>query len=381
MANFTYISPYFIVTNLQSALATICIAFIIGCATQDAPTKLEKRRAEAFSNQYLRRPWDGSLAKQVLSGVDSSINLNRMYYCLVDNTKTKFVAFFAQTLTRKEFWAMRATENPFKPGGSVTVRMESNVDARVLDLPGTYAYIVKGLEYQNKWYYLKDEATFLDSITPSGTEHLFINRLQEWNFFKEKDTKFNPDFWETALFGKVEDLRKHPDWLEKKHMWEAEEKRYRKYIGLYKIVADATMARHEEDLTRFEQQINQKFLVPLMESRYNDQLKPKITYIKGPRPILIFPGGRNVVIAPMTSKEKNGKFLLHYFVILPGSNEVYEWSYFPKAPKENTNFQEHDELNTITKWGNEETLDDRVFWEKYVLLKDNGQYKYLKLVK
>jgi hypothetical protein len=76
---------------------------------------------------------------------------------------------------------------------------------------------------------------------------------------------------------------------------------------------------------------------------------------------------------------------LHYYVIFSNSNEVYEWTYF--QPKEIANGNHFGEavvaqINTLTEWNfSYDNLDDENFWQKYVLLKEGGKFKFLKKIK
>ena len=123
-------------------------------------------------------------------------------------------------------------------------------DSGYLDaIPQTYAYIVKGVKYKNKWYYEKSNVTYFEPEDNEEGRLQFFNNLQEWNFFGEGSTRPNPDFWETSLFAKIQDKRKDPDWDKYgTTIWKSEEEENRKYIGMYEIVADQLKEKNQPQI-------------------------------------------------------------------------------------------------------------------------------------
>jgi len=100
-------------------------------------------------------------------------------------------------------------------------------------------YVVLGVLYESKWYIQKRKVTYFNSDDLETGKKKYFDNLQEWHFFKEGSTEFNPDFWETYFFSKIQDLTKDPDWDKYgETIWKYEEKENRNYIGIYKIVAD-----------------------------------------------------------------------------------------------------------------------------------------------
>lgn len=100
---------------------------------------------------------------------------------------------------------------------------------------------------------------------------------------------------------------------------------------------------------------------------------------------LIFPDSKDVILAPILFDVGDNKKEVHYFILIPNENQsydVYKWNYFP--PFEAKNGSKYGEeinkqLNEITFWNfGFDTLEDRNFWDNYVLLKEGDTYKYLK---
>ena len=245
------------------------------------------------------------------------------------------------------------------------------------DIPKTYAYIVKGVKYEDKWYYEKSNVTYFEAKTLNDGQHFFFNNLQKWNFFKENSTEFNPDFWETELFKKVPDLKKDPDWEKYgESMWKTDEINKRPYIGFYDIVANKMQEAIEKDNLEFEKKKKELF------TKFYENLKSKDskTYNKISEHSLIDPTDKSVVINPTLITNKEGVKTIHYFVILVNQNNIFEWNYFePKVVIDNLyGSQVVDQINSLTDWNfSVDNLNDSEFWNRYVLLKTEAKYKYL----
>lgn len=100
----------------------------------------------------------------------------------------------------------------------------------------------------------------------------------------------------------------------------------------------------------------------------------------------IFPANKRTVLLVTGAKgqTENG-YTVRYLLYMPGEGSIYEWEYFPSC---NSSFYDAgsviDQLKTVTYWDNPGylhsscTLDDDRFWKQYVLLQENGEYKYLR---
>jgi hypothetical protein len=189
-----------------------------------------------LTNEYYKKGFDKALIYPVISK-DSNINLNSLYQLIVNDDQSKFVAFFLEKAQPQDFKGV--SEN--KRDANVNIISGKNIkDSGYLNsIPQTYAYIVKGVKYKNKWYFEKSSVTYFEPQDGEEGRFQFFNNLQEWNFFSEGLTTFNPDFWETSLFAKIQDKRKDPDWDKYgKSIWKSEEEENRPYIGMYEIVVD-----------------------------------------------------------------------------------------------------------------------------------------------
>ncbi|MHC8950041.1 hypothetical protein [Sphingobacterium hungaricum] len=197
------------------------------------------------------------------------------------------------------------------------------------------------------------------------------------NFFKENSTEHNSDFWETELFAKVVDLKKDPEWDKYgETIWESDELNNRPYIGEYEIVANTLRIEAEEENAKFYETTEPRY------SEFYSKLKstnPKeFTNISVHS--LVFPIDRSVTINPILATDNKGKKTLRYYVIVNGSSDIYEWTYFqPKEiPEDEFGNQVIEQIGSLTNWNfSADNLNDSEFWNNYVLKKANDVYVYL----
>jgi hypothetical protein len=165
-------------------------------------------------------------------------------------------------------------------------------------------------------------------------------------------------------------------------MRETEERDDRDYIGLYEIVADKMKKDAEIAANEFNYKILKELLIPF----YNKQVQLKANHIfevKKPEAFsLIYPKDKHVILNPVEVINQDGITQIRYFVLFRTSNEIFEWTYVQHTPlgkREYAGEQIIKTLGALTKWTFAcKTLDDTVFWNEKVLLKDGATYKYLK---
>jgi hypothetical protein len=339
---------------------------------------VEKRTAFIETNIYPQAV-DATLIKQVIPVTDKSINLTDLYQCFRNSDNSKFVGFFIKTMDKKD--AKSLLEEKEDQHVKVITSKDIHEPGYLDQKPQTYAYIVKGVIYNGKWYYAKSEATYFDAANLKEGKLEYLNNLQQWAFFKDDTTEPGPVFWETKLFEKIADKRKDPNWEKYKDMWATEEKEDRDYIGLYSLVADQLKKEREAEVSTFRDQLSTRYLLPF----YNKQAKLKLNHIIkfDFRDFnLIYPKDRHVVINPMSVTDEKGAITIRYFVLLPQTNEIFEWLLVKPTPLNKNDYTDNPitkTINTFTKWDfSYPTLDDSAFWNDKVLLKENGNYKYLK---
>jgi hypothetical protein len=223
--------------SLSQALGNIVYTININSPTLKKERLLSQERLQIIRNNYYNKPFAKSFVANIILSSDSTIDLNDLYQTLINDDSTKFVGFFIEKVIKQSFKQLSENRND----NNVTIINGKSIkDTGYLDnIPQTYAYIVKAVKYNGKWYYEKSNVTYFEPEDNEEGRLQFLNHLQTWNFFKDDSTTLNPHFWETKLFAKVKDLRKDPDWDKYgDNIWKAEEEENRNYIGLYEIVAD-----------------------------------------------------------------------------------------------------------------------------------------------
>jgi hypothetical protein len=367
---------------LSKALGDVIYQVASNSPTIKRDRELAQLRFDELVSKYYTNANDTEFLKPIIPQPDSNIVLKDQYQILIDPSQTKFVAFFIEQVSAQDFKAMKDK----KRDKSVNIISSKDIkDAGFLDdIPQTYAYIVKGVKHNEKWYYEKFNVTYFEAKTLEEGKQKYFYNLTKWNFFKENSTEFNPDFWETSLFNKIRDLRQDPDWGKYgETIWKTQEVNDRQYIGHYEIVANALKKEKKEANENFDQKISESVFIPFYEkiisqnpaefSKYS-MLYKKLT--------LIYPEERNVVINPIMITNDKGEKTLRFFVSFAQDNSIYEWTYFkPQTiPEKTWHYGSNiiDQLKTITEWNfSYNTLDDKNFWTKYVLIKSGDSYIYL----
>ncbi|MES2574770.1 MAG: hypothetical protein V4572_07495 [Bacteroidota bacterium] len=360
---------------LSQALREVIYTIASNSPTLKREKQLQQERFDVLMKSQFNQYFDNQQIKNIISPVDSIINTDITYQALFSNDKSKFVAFFLEQVSAQDFKTLKDN----KKDKNVNIISSKDIkDVGFLDdIPKTYAYIVNGVKYEDKWYYEKSNVTYFEAKTLNDGQQKFFNNLQKWNFFKENSTEFNPDFWETELFKKVPDLKKDPDWEKYgDSMWKTDEINNRPYIGLYDIVANKMQEDIEKDNLEFDKNKKELF------TKFYENLKSKDskTYNKISEHSLIYPTDKSVVINPTLITSKEGIKTIHYFVILDNQNNIFEWNYFePKVVIDNLyGSQIVDQISSLTDWNfSVDNLNDSEFWNKYVLLKTEAKYKYL----
>lgn len=347
---------------------------IIGTISRNSPTlqkekQLRQERLSELAIVYLNKDFN----KQFLDNIVTEKH-PLPFQILLNGDKTKFVAFFLEQVSPQDFQNLVSS----KKDKDVQIISPNDIkDKEVLnEIPKTYAYILKGVKYNEKWFYEKSKVTYFQANSLKEGQIEYFNNLQDWNFFKENSTEFNEDFWETELFEKVPDLKKDPEWEAYGESMEADEINNRDYIGLYEIVANELKDSLQMENGLYEEQLGKLFQKKYDSLEHSDPKK----YRKITRHSLIFPKERTFAINPVLIENENGKKTLHYFLLMNDSGDFYEWIYF-EPPSIEGNFFGEDVVNQIsglTQWNfSVNNLNDAGFWKDYVFKKENNDYRYL----
>ena len=364
---------------LAAALPDVIRAIAANNATLKAERALLAQRMEYVKNVIYPKTFDTSLLKQAIPASDQSIDFNNLYHCLYSPQQDKFVAFFCGAAAKKSLKSMSDS----KTEGHVNIISNKDIKDKdfLNEMPGTYAYLVRGLLFNDRWYYKKDKVTYFDPKDNVQGKLEYLSNLHKWDYFKKDLAEPDTAFWRAQLFERVPDLRKDPEWEEYKEMWARSERENRDYIGLYELVASALKAEKETKEKAWQDSIQQQVFAPF----FKEQMQSGKNGFKDTSPltkesVLIYNKAKSYLLNAAEIKDAKGLTFVRYFLLLPDSGSIYEWTYFPSYQKKKGETANGimPNLNTITAWNYSfDTLDDENFWSNYVLLQENGKYKYL----
>lgn len=365
---------------LSQALDDVIYTVASNSPTLKRERQLKQERFEVLKDNYFKRTIEKQKLRNIINPLDSNINVDISYQVLYNHDTTKFVAFFLEQVASQSLKSL----NDNKKDNNVNIISSKDIkdEGFLDDIPKTYGYIVKGVRDNEKWYYEKSKVTYFEAKTIEEGQMLYFNNLQQWNFFKDNSTEFNPDFWESMLFKKVPDLKKDPDWEKYgESIWKTDEANNRDYIGMYEIIANKLKSEISEENAQFGKKIIEDVFKP---SYQNLKTKSPDKYSKISEHSLIFSKNRFVVINPVLVTDNNNTKTIHYFVAFNNKKELYEWTYFTPLQVENNLFGSKvvEQINSLTDWNfSYKNLNDQNFWDSFVLAKSGDNYKYLKEVK
>lgn len=368
---------------LSEALVDVLRAIASNNKSLKAEQVLKEKRYRVIETDLLPKALDASLIEKIIPKSDSTIQLSSLYQTLYNADQTKFVGFLYRKVDKQNFKSLAES----KKDKQVKILSGSNIkEEGFLDhIPQSYSYIVKGVFSNGRWYYKKDKVTYFEAENEKEGKLEYLNNLQSWGYFKDNLTEISPDFWDGELFEKIPDRRKDPNWEEYQDMWETEERENRNYIGMYELVAGQLKEEKTASENTFKDSVFNHIFKPFYDEKGKSGEDQILEYKSSSKDfLLIYDSGKKAILNPIEIKDAKGIVKVRYFVFLPASGEIYEWSYFPASisKKGSVNNSIMENLAKITKWNySYDTLDDEQFWNNYVLLKENGAYRYLKRLK
>ena len=131
----------------------------------------------------------------------------------------------------------------------------------------------------------------------------------------------------------------------------------------------------------YRKQIIATKLLPFYENQAKLRLN-NITKVDGPDQFnIIYPSDRYVILNPVKITDEKGATRIRYFVFLPETDEIFEWTLVPPYLLHKDEYMDEPvtkAIGSLTTWNySYKTLDDDHFWSEKVLLKEGGKYKYL----
>ena len=389
---------------LSKALAEVIYVVASNNPTLKKQKQLSQDRFEILSKNHLTKPFDKAFLNTAFSKTDSSINTSTLFQYLVNEDKTKFVAFFLEQISKQDFKNLKDTKKDKNINiiSGKDIKDEGFLD----DVPQTYAYVVNGIFYNNKWYYEKSNVTYFEAKGLEDGKEKYFNNLQKWNYFKENSIDINTDFWETYFFSKIQSaVEKNKEKIDELKLSMSQSKnneekeayqdmiddyfekdlKNKEYFGLYEIVANELRKEKRVQDKLFIDKIKIQVLNDFYEANSKKNGIKGFVKMNGKEYALIFPSNKTVLLSPIVIDYGNEKLELNYFALIPnpkGNYDIYKWTYFdPIKPQYNSMYGQevNKQLNEVTKWNfSFDTLEDKDFWDKYVLLKEGNNYKYLK---
>lgn len=137
--------------------------------------------------------FDAAALSKIISPDDKQIDQKIAYQVLFSADQTKFVAFFAETVPAGDVKAFR---DKHKEDRNINIISDDQSGFFSGSLPNTYAYIVRGVFYEGKWYYEKTEVTYFDAPTLEKGKTTYFTNLRDWGYFTEGTSTPDPAFWE-----------------------------------------------------------------------------------------------------------------------------------------------------------------------------------------
>src|SRR5690606_25491942 len=190
---------------LSSALAEVIQAIASNSPTLKRERELSSKRYDKLVENHLTKPCDVEPLKSIIQD-SSDLSLEHVFQVLYDNSNTIFVASSVEQVSTQNFKVLK--DNEKDKNVSIITSKDIKDKGFLNEVPQTYAFIIKGVNYNDQWYYEKSNATYFEAGSLSEAKKIYFNNLQKWDFFIENTTIRNPHFWETALFEKVPDLKK-----------------------------------------------------------------------------------------------------------------------------------------------------------------------------
>lgn len=337
--------------------------------------ELNELRYYELSDKYYNPNQEDDFAKKIIADSDVKIDSD-LFQTLINQDSSKFIAFYIKQGSKQNLKSLSDKNDD----NHVTILTDKSLnDKEIFDVPKTYAFIIKGVEFKDQWYLEKTNATYFEAQDLDSAKKEYFNNLQQWDFFAENSTNFNQNFWNAKLFEKIPDLKNDPDWDEYgDNIWQTEEINNRDYIGLYEIVANQLIKDLKEKNDSYEENTKEIF-----QRKYDSLEASSSEYTKISKHSLIFPKDRNFALNPVLIENSKGEKTIHYFLLTNNSKSFYEWTYFKPKKVDDRYYGDDvvDQISGLTDWNfSVYNLNDSKFWEKHVFKKESQGYSYLKAI-
>ncbi|MEC5145576.1 hypothetical protein [Chitinophaga sp. 212800010-3] len=239
-----------------------------------------------------------------------------------------------------------------------------------------HAYAIKfyGCFYDGWWYILKELSYFGEHISREAAQDRLSAGGELASFLN--NTIYLPMEPYFSISG--QDEEKLPRGVE-----------YLEFVGIPELVAYQKQQQKSAICRAFTHFMNQDIFLPFKERlrvfRYEEF--SALTPLYSNDFTMIYPNTREYILIPAFVKDIQGTYRLYYFFWHTADRKMYTWTYFePEVAGINHHYSSViiENLSKISHWNeigyldSSCTLDDRAFWNNYVLVKaPDGEYKYL----
>jgi hypothetical protein len=239
-----------------------------------------------------------------------------------------------------------------------------------------HAYAAKfyGCLYEGWWYIMK-ELTYFGEHMPEKEAHELLTAKGDLNSILEYGIYLPIGSHFPSYQPGVEGMRRGVEYLE--------------FVGEPELVAYSKQEKKSAQCRAFTHFMNQDIFLP-----FKDRLRvarfeafSDLIPLYSNDFIMIYPKTREFILIPAMVKDIQDTYRLCYFFWHARNRKMYEWTYFePETSTFGYHYSESiiENLSKISGWNeigylnSSCTLDDKGFWDTYVLQMENGKYAYLK---
>ena len=124
---------------LSKALKEVIYIIASNSPTIKKEKQLQQERHDILMNTYFTQSFDKQSLKNIISPLDSNVNIDISYQALFNKDRTKFVAFFLQKVSAQDLKTLKDN----KKDKSINIISSKDIKDESLlnDIPQTYAYI------------------------------------------------------------------------------------------------------------------------------------------------------------------------------------------------------------------------------------------------
>ncbi|MBX2922236.1 MAG: hypothetical protein KF746_08600 [Chitinophagaceae bacterium] len=164
------------------------------------------------------------------------------------------------------------------------------------------------------------------------------------------------------------------------------------FVGMPELVAYIKQEEKQALLKAHSHYLYLETFKPMMDRLRAEYFEAYTEFITlySLEPTLIFSTCRNFVLTPIMVKNAKEEYHINWFFRHGDEKKMYRWNYFnPETYHSSFHYSQEiiNDLSTLCYWNDHTylnsscTLDDDHFWKSYVLINENGRYKYLEPLK